>query len=57
MLEAISDLLKKNLIVECEERPCIVNPLSVSVQSSGKLKTNFRYEIRQQVFVEKQDQI
>ena len=36
--EAVSDLLKKNLIVECSDKPCIVNPLSVSVQSSGKLR-------------------
>ena len=35
--EAILDLLNKGLVVECFHVPHIVNPLSVSVQSSGKL--------------------
>ena len=34
--EAIVDLLKMNCIEELEEAPDIVNPLSVSTQSSGK---------------------
>ena len=34
--EAINDLVSKQLIVECVQIPDIVNPLSVSVQSSGK---------------------
>ena len=34
--EAILDLLEKGLIVKCKFRPCIVNPLTVSVQNSGK---------------------
>ena len=36
--EAVFDLLSKDLIQECSEMPCIVNPLSVSKQSSGKLR-------------------
>ncbi len=36
--DAINDLLSKNLISECEDKPVIVNPLSVSKQSSGKLR-------------------
>ena len=36
--EAILDLLNKDLVVECFRVPHIVNPLSVSVQSSGKLR-------------------
>lgn len=38
VLEAVNELLAKNLIVECKTKPCVVNPLSVSVQSSGKLR-------------------
>ncbi|VDI82350.1 Hypothetical predicted protein [Mytilus galloprovincialis] len=34
--EAISDLLKNNCIVQVKSRPHVVNPLTVSVQSSGK---------------------
>ena len=34
--EAIIDLLSKNLITECVSLPDIINPLTVSVQSSGK---------------------
>ncbi len=34
--DAINDLVSKELIVECDQIPDIVNPLSVSVQSSGK---------------------
>lgn len=34
--EAILDLLKMNCIEELDEAPDIVNPLSVSIQSSGK---------------------
>jgi hypothetical protein len=34
--EAINDLLNNNLIVERKTEPNIVNPLSVSIQSSGK---------------------
>ena len=33
---AISDLLHKGLIVQCQHQPYIVNPLTVSVQSNGK---------------------
>ena len=33
---AIADLLKVGSIVECLNAPIVVNPLSVSVQSSGK---------------------
>lgn len=36
--DAISDLLSKRLIVECLVCPHVVNPLSVSEQSSGKLR-------------------
>jgi hypothetical protein len=34
--QAISTLLEKGLISECKEVPCVVNPLSVSIQKSGK---------------------
>ena len=34
--EAILDLIKRVLVVKCETAPYIVNPLTVSVQSSGK---------------------
>ena len=34
--EAILDLLKMNCIEELDEAPDLVNPLSVSTQSSGK---------------------
>lgn len=34
--EAIKDLLDRSLIEECEEPPWVVNPLTVSQQSSGK---------------------
>ena len=34
--EAISDLITKNLVIEHHEPPFVVNPLSVSIQSSGK---------------------
>ena len=34
--EAIKDLLDRSLIVECEQPPYVVNPLSVSKQSTGK---------------------
>lgn len=33
---AIKELESKNLIVRCDTKPLVVNPLSVSVQSSGK---------------------
>ena len=36
VLEAIHDLLIKGLIEECSHRPTVVNPLTVSVQNSGK---------------------
>ena len=34
--EAIQDLLKTNRIIEVNELPHVVNPLSVTVQNSGK---------------------
>ncbi|VDI19346.1 Hypothetical predicted protein [Mytilus galloprovincialis] len=34
--EAITDLLRNNCIVQVKSRPHVVNPLTVSVQSSGK---------------------
>lgn len=34
--EAISDLLDKGLVSECARKPDIINPLSVSLHSSGK---------------------
>ena len=34
--KAISDLITKNLVIENHEPPFVVNPLSVSIQSSGK---------------------
>ena len=34
--EAIKDLLDRSLIEKCESPPRVVNPLTVSVQSSGK---------------------
>ena len=34
--KAIQDLLKKNRIIEVNELPHVVNPLSVTVQNSGK---------------------
>lgn len=34
--EAIEDLVKKGLALECNSVPTVVNPLSVSIQSSGK---------------------
>ena len=36
--EAIKDLLDWSLIEKCESPPRVVNPLTVSVQSSGKKK-------------------
>ena len=36
VLEAIKDLEIKGLIERCSERPYVVNPLTVSVQNSGK---------------------
>ena len=33
---AITDLLHKGLIVQCQQQPYVVNPLTVSVQSNGK---------------------
>ena len=36
VLEAIHDLLIKGLMEECSHRPTVVNPLTVSVQNSGK---------------------
>ena len=36
--EAINDLLDKDLVIECFEPPHVVNPLSVSIQSSGKMR-------------------
>ena len=36
VVQAIGDLLSRILIVECSERPFVVNPLTVSVQNSGK---------------------
>lgn len=33
---AIGELVEASLAVECEEAPTVVNPLSVSIQSSGK---------------------
>ncbi len=36
VIEAVNDLLSKGLIVECATVPDIVNPLTVSIQSSGK---------------------
>lgn len=34
--EAINDLLVRGLIKKCNETPIVVNPLTVSIQSSGK---------------------
>ena len=34
--EAIQDLLKTNRVIETNELPRVVNPLSVTVQNSGK---------------------
>ena len=34
--QAIKDLLDRNLVEKCSEVPLVVNPLTVSVQSSGK---------------------
>ena len=34
----LNELMSKNLIVECTSKLCIVNPLSVSEQTSGKLR-------------------
>ena len=36
VVQAIGDLLNRGLVVECSERPFVVNPLTVSVQNSGK---------------------
>ena len=36
VVQAIGDLLSRGLIVECSERPFVVNPLTVSVQNSCK---------------------
>ena len=36
VVEAIHDLLIKGLIEECESKPIVVNPLTVSVSSSNK---------------------
>ena len=36
VLEAIKNLVIKGLIASCSEKPYIVNPLTVSVQNSGK---------------------
>ena len=36
VLEAIKDLEIKGLIARCSEKPYVVNPLTVSVQNSGK---------------------
>ena len=41
--EAILDLLDKGLIVKCKFRPCIVNPVTVSVQNSGKKTFDFGF--------------
>ena len=39
--EAIQDLLKTNRIIEVIELPHVVNPLSVTVQNSGKKRLIF----------------
>ena len=36
VIEAIHDLLIRGLIVECNQKPVVVNPLTVSVQSNSK---------------------
>ena len=36
VVQAIGDLLNRGLIVECSIMPFVVNPLTVSVQNSGK---------------------
>lgn len=36
VIEAIHDLLIRGLIVECNQKPFVVNPLTVSVQSNSK---------------------
>lgn len=36
MCEAIQDLLDRGLVEICTEEPFVVNPLTVSVQHSGK---------------------
>ena len=36
VVEAINDLVIKGLVVECTDKPFVVNPLTVSVQNSGK---------------------
>jgi hypothetical protein len=54
VLSAINDLLDKGLIAECSDIPEVVNPLSVSVQSSGKkrLILDLRY-VNQYLWKEK----
>ena len=36
VVDAINDLLIRGLVVECTERPIVVNPLTVSIQNNGK---------------------
>jgi hypothetical protein len=36
VIEAMHDLLIRGLIVECNQKPFVVNPLTVSVQSNSK---------------------
>ena len=36
VVEAINDLLIRGLVVECTERPIVVNPLTFSIQNNGK---------------------
>ena len=54
LTEAINELVAKNLVIECSCTPDIVNPLTVSVQTSGKkrLILDLRY-VNQYVWKQK----
>jgi hypothetical protein len=52
VVEAIHDLLIKVMIEECESKPIVVNPLTVSVSSSNKQTFKSRFETCEFTFME-----